>query len=233
MAYVTFLLTYLDKYFMDLITPAFSELYPEKEFAFTSRIRYSRQFKPYNARMQRRGNELQLRLSYDWKEIDSNIVQGLVQVLLLRMFGGKQKTLSIDLYHSFLKKIPEVTERGESDPLLEKTFTRLNERFFAGFMEKPTLAWGQASTSTLAHYNLHTDTIVVSTLLKNAAVELLEYVLYHEMLHKKHQFTSSGKHTRFHTSAFRDEEKKFGETERLERELQQFVRGHRRKWRWF
>src|SRR3989344_5168069 len=104
--------------FMDLISQAFSELYPEKEFGYTPVVRYSRKFTPYNARMQLRGNVLQLRLSYSWKEIDSNIVMGLAQVLMLRMFGGKKKTLSIDLYHSFLKKVPEVTEKGESDPVL-------------------------------------------------------------------------------------------------------------------
>ncbi len=218
---------------MDLIAQAFSELYPEKEFTYTPVVRYSRKFTPYNARMQLRGNVLQLRLSYSWKEIDANIVAGLAQVLMLRMFGGKKKTLSMDLYHSFIKKIPDVTEKGESDPMLEEAFARVNEQLFSGLMDKPTLVWGQASTSTLAHYNLHTDTIVVSTLFKEASVPLLEYVLYHEMLHKKHQFTSSGKHTRFHTSAFREDEKKFGDAERLERELQQFVRAHRRRWRWF
>ena len=218
---------------MDLISQAFSDLYPEKEFGYTPVVRYSRKFTPYNARMQLRGNVLQLRLSYSWKEIDSNIVMGLAQVLMLRMFGGKKKTLSIDLYHSFLKKVPEVTEKGESDPVLEETFVRVNEKLFSGLMDKPTLVWGQASTSTLAHYNLHTDTIVVSTLFKEAPVELLEYVLYHEMLHKKHQFTTNGKNTRFHTTAFRQDEKAFGDTERLERELQRFVRGHKRRWRWF
>ncbi|MBR9692917.1 M48 family metallopeptidase [Candidatus Woesearchaeota archaeon] len=61
----------------------------------------------------------------------------------------------------------------------------------------------------LGHYEYATDTISISTALKEAP-ELLDYVLYHEMLHKKHKFTESkGGNTRSHTKAFRDEEKKY------------------------
>jgi len=217
---------------MDLIAQAFTQLYPDNEFNYIATVKYSGKFKPYNARVQLRNNHLQFRLSTEWKEVDEQIVIGLIQHLLLRMFGGNKKTFHIDLYHSFLKKLPTFTEAHASDPLLAESFKRVNEAYFSGFMGLPSLTWGQASTRTLAHYNLHTDTITVSTIFQNAPQHLLDYVMHHEMLHKKHQFTSSGKHTRFHTTTFREDEKKFGDAERLERELQSFLRGHRAGWRW-
>ncbi|MBI4153362.1 hypothetical protein HY497_02465, partial [Candidatus Woesearchaeota archaeon] len=79
---------------MEMITQSFTQLYPDKEFNYTATVKYSGQFKPYNARVQLRGNNLQFRLSNEWKEVDEQIVIGLVQHLLLRLFGGKKNTFN-------------------------------------------------------------------------------------------------------------------------------------------
>ncbi len=218
---------------MALVAHAFTLLYPEKEFTYTAHIKYSGKFKPYNARVQLRENHLQFRLSKEWKDVDDEIVIGLIQHLLLRLLGGKQTTFNINLYHGFLKKLPSVAEADIGDPLLAESFKRVNDSHFSGFMEPASLRWGTESTRTLAHYNLHTDTITVSTIFQNASQHLLDYVMHHEMLHKKHQFTSNGKQSRFHTTAFREDEKKFGNVEAIEKELNAFVRRHKRGWGWF
>lgn len=213
---------------MDLVEEAFSRLYPERVFGYSADVKYSRKFKPYNARVQWRGRHIQLRLSATWKEVDAEITLGLVQVLLLRMLREQKSTFNIELYHSFIKKLPDVTPKGESDPLLEQSFARVNENYFFGMLESPTLRWGGASTSKLAHYDLHTNTIVVSTVFRDAQQQLLDYVMYHEMLHKKHQFVAHGKNSRFHTAAFRKDEKQFDGAEQLEGELKHFLRGQKR-----
>ena len=168
---------------------------------------------------------LTFRLSREWQTVDNDIVQGLYQTLMLKMFGGKKETFHTNLYHSFLKKVPMYTERGESDGYLVGSFGRVNERLFFGMLEQPTIVWGKASRRTLANYSLHTDTITVSTIFKNAPQHLLDYVMYHEMLHKKHQFVARGNRNHFHTPEFRTDERKFGDTETLEKELTTFLRG--------
>jgi hypothetical protein len=95
-------------------------------------------------------------------------------------------------------------------------------------LEQPTLKWGQASTTTLAHYDLHTDTIVVSTIFKEAPLHLIDYVMYHEMLHKKHQYKQTGNRSHFHTAAFRKDEKQFNNAIQIEKELNRFVASQRR-----
>jgi hypothetical protein len=222
-----------------LVEEAFRELYPNRQYNYVVDVKYSGKFKPFNARVQlSRFTKLQFRLSKEWKATDNEIVKGLVQVLFFRLLGGKKlkPTFNMNLYHSFLKKLPDVTERKQSVPVLVDSFLRVNIQFFHGFMEQPTIVWGKRSTTTLAHYDLHTDTIVMSTIFKQAPQHLTDYVMYHEMLHKKHQFTTNGKMARFHTKAFRDDEKKFGDIKLLEKELNGFLRVQRGKKRfssWF
>jgi len=209
---------------MELVRRSFEELYPSKLFNYDVEVHYSGQFKAYNARVQLRGRALTFRLSKEWRTVDSDIVQGLYQSLFLKMFGGKD-TFHTNLYTSFLKKVPMFTERGESEVFLVESFGRVNERLFFGILDQPTIVWGRASRRTLAHYSLHTDTIVVSTIFKDAPQHLLDYVMYHEMLHKKHQFVARGTRNHFHTPEFRADERKFGDTETLEKELTTFLRG--------
>ncbi|HLD34005.1 MAG TPA: hypothetical protein VJB66_04725 [Candidatus Nanoarchaeia archaeon] len=225
---------------MELVKQAFEELYPNKPFQYNAAVRYSGKFNPYNARIQLRNNQITFRLSREWNDVDPDIVKGLFQFLFVKLFRGKQSTFSINLYHSFLKKVPVYTERKESDDYLTVSFGRVNERLFFGTMDQPTIVWGQESTRTLAHYNLHTDTIVVSTIFKHAPVQLLDYVMYHEMLHKKHQFVARGTRNHFHTAEFRADERKFGNVAVLEKELTAFLRTRAWKprkfkslWDWF
>jgi len=48
---------------------------------------------------------------------------------------------------------------------------------------------------------------------------LLDYVMYHEMLHKKIKFDHTKNSKRYHTTEFRNMEKKFSNSEKCEKEL--------------
>src|SRR3989338_3019032 len=141
---------------MSLIDTAFAQLYPEKQFDYTSEIKYSLKFKPYNARVSWRGRHLVFRLSASWKDVDESITLGLIQVLLLKVLKRQASTANMDLYHSFLRRLPDYSLKGESDAQLSASFSRVNPVYFSGLLEQPTLQWGSASTTTLAHYSLHT-----------------------------------------------------------------------------
>lgn len=216
---------------MNLIHEAFTRLYPERQFNYIAQIKYSRKFKPYNARVHWRSNNLKFSLSHEWKQTDPEITIGLLQSLLAKINRHRASTFNIDLYNSFLKKLPDHTPGQESDPPLEQSFHRVNSKYFELPLDQPTLAWGAASTTKLAHYDLHTNTIIVSTIFQNAPQHLLDYIMYHEMLHKKHKFTA-GKRNQFHTQAFREDERKFENYGATEKELNGFVHARKRKG-WF
>lgn len=209
---------------MNLVQEAFFKLYPDREFDYSAELKYSGKFKPYNARVSWRDRHLYFRLSSEWKQVDKEIVVGLIQSLLLKVLKENKKSFNVDMYHSFLRKLPEYTVRRESDTVLEGAFNELDEKYFYSSLEMPTLVFGNENRVKLAHYDLHTDTIVVSSVFKNAPLELLHYVLYHEMLHKKHTFVANGSRSSFHTAAFKRDEKMFENYSGCERKLKQFLR---------
>lgn len=211
---------------MDSVDYAFKELYPEKELDREIRIRYSGKFKPYNANVRYSSSFIEFNLSREWKEVSKEIRIGLIQSLLVRIFKGKPNTGYRDLYESFIKNLSRYTVATKSDPVLEGSFQRVNEEYFDSMMDIPNLEWGSASTTKLGHYCYQTNTISISSIFRNSSDYLLDYIMYHEMLHKKLQFRSSSATGRslHHSAEFRKAEKQFRQIKEAEAELKLICR---------
>ncbi len=207
---------------MSLISEAFKGLYG-RELELESKLRYSGRFKPYGANAFRSGSYVEIRLGREWKPVSDDIKMGLVQELLLKLFKGKANTDNIDMYNSFIKKLHIAIPKDNVDPLLRESFDRVNDKYFFGLVEMPNLMIGPRSRSTLGNYNFKTDTIKISSILKKNQ-ELMDYVMYHEVLHKKNKFNKSGSKTYYHTSKFRNEERQFENQEEVENKLKWFLR---------
>ena len=210
---------------MNLVEQAFKQLFPDKEFIFTAKIIYSRAFNDYNANVKYRGNALEFRLSYLYKDISEEIVIGLLQSLLLRIFKKKATTINIELYDKFIRNLPKYSRITKTDPALEASFSRVNEKYFYGFLEKPNLVWGGHTLTQLGSYHYASDTITISRILEKDP-GLLDYVMYHEMLHKKHKFYSKNGRSYHHTKLFRTKEKEF-EDKQAEEKLKKLLRNKR------
>lgn len=215
-----------------LIRKAFTELYPEKESAFESKLNYSKAFKGYNAKVKYTKYTMEFRLSHAWKDVSDEIQVGLLQSLLNKVFGTGIKTMNIELYDIFLKKLPAMTPKTKSEPALEESFSRVNEGYFSGMMDSPNLEFGGENFHTLGTYDHGTDTIRISSVLLKD-LQLLDYVMYHEMLHKRFKYKSTGKRTIHHSRQFREEEKKF-RLDDADDKLREFLRREKRKEKlWF
>lgn len=95
---------------------------------------------------------------------------------------------------------------------LDKLFNRLNRQYFESGLVKPTLSWSpRRSKRILGHHDYSHDTIIISRSLDSANVPefVVEFVLYHEMLHMKHQPRVVNGRRIYHTPAFRHDEKQF------------------------
>jgi hypothetical protein len=220
---------------MDLIREAFNTLYPEKPYAYSSEVRFSGKFKGYNARIQlsRLHRRITLHLSKNWKGVSRDIQIGLAQHLLCRLFRESRKTMHQDLYAHFMRAVPRTIAKTKSHPVLEESFSRVNGQFFNGMMDRPNLVIGKGVTK-LGHYELGTDTVSISSILLEHP-ELMDYVMYHELLHKKHQFSGTGRRHTYHGAEFRMEERKFPRAAELDRELSRLVAKTRRRsfFNWF
>ena len=95
---------------------------------------------------------------------------------------------------------------------LASLFSELNKRYFKGSLERPLLSWSPRPTKrVLGHHDHVHSAIVISCSLDNPAIPqfVVEYVLYHEMLHVQHPPRIVSGRTIYHGRAFRDEERRF------------------------
>ena len=213
---------------MKLLEQSFNELFPDKKLEnYEFKIKYTDRFKPYNANVRYRGNSLQFNLSKKWRKISKEIQIGLIQGLMLRIFKEKKRTTNIDLYNNFMKSLHISIPKTDTDPILEEAFNKINEKYFFGLIERPNLMWHD-SIRRLGSYEYGTDAISMSRVLENDT-DLLDYVMYHEMLQKKHKFHSKNGRTHHHTKEFREMERKFENSEDMEERIKNLVRIKRRK----
>jgi hypothetical protein len=113
---------------------------------------------------------------------------------------------------------------------LEQSFDRVNRAYFAGGMPKPRLEWNRARTTcTFGHYQRSRDLVVLSISLDDPGVsrELLDFVMYHELLHKQHGTQVVGGRLAAHTAAFRASERLFAGHAGLRQELDALARAER------
>ena len=105
---------------------------------------------------------------------------------------------------------------------LDPLFDQLNQRYFAGALRRPHIGWSARPwRKQLGCYDYALDQIVLSSRLDRPGVPpyVVEYVLYHEMLHVKHPVrrvrrnSACGAPARCgletHSARFRSEEKRY------------------------
>ncbi len=215
-----------------IIEESYHRLFPEKEFPYRAELEYNRRLADFNANIKLSRNTLKVCLNLQWKDIDREIKIGVIQHLLLKILKKRQDTPNINLYNNFIRNIPLLIPKTKTEPLLESAFHKINGQFFEKSMEQPNLKWGQPSFRKLASYNFHNDTITVSSLFTDAPQRILEYLLYHEMLHKHHQFQHRNGRSSYHSTAFRRDEAKFPNQQEVEKELSR-IAGRKPFWRSF
>jgi hypothetical protein len=109
---------------------------------------------------------------------------------------------------------------------LNTIFEVVNREYFVNQMPKPRLTWNQVFTRRkFAHYEPARDRIVVSRTLDNQHVPpyVVEFVLYHELLHKQHGQKWGKSRLMFHTPEFRKDERKFKQYEQAQQWLEKLA----------
>jgi hypothetical protein len=105
---------------------------------------------------------------------------------------------------------------------LEQIFDELNQRFFHGLMGRPQMSWSsERSRHLLGHYDPAHNTIIISRIFDDPRLPkfLVEYIVYHEMLHLKHPVKLRGSRRCVHPPAFQEEEKLFPQMDEVKQWL--------------
>ncbi|MFC1713897.1 hypothetical protein ACFL6S_09520 [Candidatus Poribacteria bacterium] len=95
---------------------------------------------------------------------------------------------------------------------LNSVFKEINREYFNGDMQKPSLHWSRSHTiAKFGHYQPSRDRVMISVTLddENVPSFVVEFVMYHELLHKKHGAQLKKGKRYVHTQSFREEEQEF------------------------
>ena len=110
---------------------------------------------------------------------------------------------------------------------LEKLFDELNAKYFGGQLTRPHVGWSTRSWHRqFGCYDPGPGHILLNRRMDRPGVPqyVVEYVLYHEMLHVKHPTRRSGCSLVSHSPEFRAEEKLFPEFHRARKILDHLAR---------
>ncbi|NLU19407.1 MAG: hypothetical protein GXW89_01755 [Phycisphaerae bacterium] len=113
---------------------------------------------------------------------------------------------------------------------LAESFERVNREYFEGTMARPALAWSRTITGRkFGHYDFVHDRICISRTLDRPEVPafVVDHVMHHELLHKKHGFRFRGQRQHAHTAEFRQEERKFRQYREADEFLKRLSEGSR------
>jgi hypothetical protein len=106
---------------------------------------------------------------------------------------------------------------------LAPMFLRLNKEYFAGKLHRPRLGWSRRNwRAQLGCFDPGLDQIVMNKRLDEKEVPpyVVEYVLYHEMLHVRHPIRVAACGLQAHSAAFRAEERRFAHFARAHKFLE-------------
>jgi predicted metal-dependent hydrolase len=102
----------------------------------------------------------------------------------------------------------------------------VNAVYFEGRMPKPALVWNRTLTARkFGHYQPVRDTVMVSVSLDDPKVPayVVDFVMYHELLHKKHGVTTLNGRRLAHSPEFRADERRYAEYREAERLLNELA----------
>lgn len=174
------------------------------------------------------GGRLTIRVSDIFTDAPFEVYHSLALILLAKLYRKKVGTSYHNTYRAFILR-SEIQERARAvrsergrinQPHgsrgrhidLDEVFNRLNGCYFAGSINKPRLSWSaRRSRSVLGRYDVTHNTIFISRLFDSPKIPpyVVEYVMFHEMLHLKHQSRVHDSRVIVHTPEFKDDERNF------------------------
>ena len=117
---------------------------------------------------------------------------------------------------------------------LTKSFERVNTTYFNGSLARPRLLWSSVFTSRkLGHYDQAHNTVMISASLdRNDVPELaVDFIMYHELLHKKLGVVWTNGRKSAHSADFSREERRYLDYDKAQVVLKKLTGGSLRRGR--
>jgi hypothetical protein len=187
-------------------------------------------FYPYigiNHTIRVRDGRVFVRISEIFRDAPLEVQNALAWILVAKLLRKKVSNAALEIYNTFTRR-EEIQQKSDESRKtrgrkiittaqgefydLEEIFARLNRIYFQNSLPRPVLTWSAQKTfQRLGHHDATHDTIVISKSLddENVPKFVVDYVVYHEMLHIKHPTVHRNGRRYNHTPAFRRDEENF------------------------
>ncbi len=200
-----------------------------------------RKYANANSRIRLENGCLTVHIADILQEAPAPVHEALASILLSKLFRKPTSTHAMARYRRYLNRSDVRTKleslkrnRGRKAVLnpaggyynLCEIFEALNLQYFFGLMARPNLGWSlRPSRTTLGHYDPSHNTIVLSNLLDSPLAPrlIVNYVMFHEMLHLKFPTEQRARRRCVHTREFKLAEAQFENFEEAKRELSRFL----------
>lgn len=202
-------------------------------------------FYPYigiNHTIRIREGEIIVRISEICREMPLPCHKGLAYILVGKLLRKKIPAGAREVYSAYVKSTAireratvNKRERGRKVVTtskgavydLDEIFSAVNRQYFADNIPKPVLTWSARKTfRILGHHDATHEHVAISRSLDSADVPryVVEYVVFHEMLHIAHPTKHVNGRRYNHTSAFKRDEQKFAYYAKAEEWIEKNVR---------
>jgi hypothetical protein len=201
------------------------------------------EFRPFaglRSTISSRKDHLEVCISDVLQDAPRLVLEALAEILLCKVYRRRASREARECYLAYVlspgirQRIDQARrQRGAKRLLpacgrchnLEEIFQRLNEKFFKGELPVTRLGWSlMSSRTTLGHYDAGHGMIVINRALDSSTVpaHLVEYLVFHEMLHMRFPVERNGHRRVVHSREFRAAEKKFPNYEEARKSLRHF-----------
>lgn len=166
--------------------------------------------------------------------------EGLLRLLAAVIFlgqGSKQpivRAMAHPGYKAILAQVEPPCHGGQQaiglHHSLEEAFARVNEAYFGGTMPRPALQWSSTFTvRKFGHCDRLRDAVMVSASLDSPDVpaHVVDFIVYHELLHRKLGAQWNGNRQAIHTPEFLAEENRFAKHAEAKAFLDRFAKAGR------
>lgn len=202
-------------------------------------------FYPYigiNHTIRVREGEVYVRIGEICREMPLACHKGLAYILVGKLLRKKIPAGAREVYSAYVKsdairERASVSKRARGRKVvttskgvvydLDEIFAALNASYFGGALPKPALTWSATKTyRILGHHDATHEHVAISRSLDSHDVPryVVEYVVYHEMLHIHHPTKHINGRRYNHTAAFKRDEEKFEYFDEAERWIERNVR---------
>lgn len=202
-------------------------------------------FYPYigiNHTIRIRSGEIFVRIGEICREMPLPSHKGLAYILTGKLLRKRIPTGAREVYSAYIKsdvirerasmskrargrKVVTTSKGAVYD--LDEIFDRVNRDYFRPAIPKPVLTWSAQKTyRILGHHDATHEHVAISKSLDSPDVPryVVEYVIFHEMLHIAHPTKHVNGRRYNHTAAFKRDERKFAYFEEAERWIERNVR---------